>query len=65
MGGVKNFICYPAGAVIGSCITSVSAASFCQHANISDMLHPILTSFGPNNKCMNVHDMTSLGLKVT
>ena len=36
--------CYPAGAAAGLCITSVSAsASFCQHANISDMLHPILT----------------------
>ena len=51
---------YLASTAAGSCITSVSAASasassFCQHANISDMLHSILTKLGHNNKCMNVH----------
>ena len=32
-----------------------SSFFFCQHANISDMLHPILTSFDHNSKYMNAH----------
>ena len=66
-GKSSTFLIFPeisnlhlASAAAGSCITSVStasafASSFCQHANISDMLHSILTKLGHNNKCMNVH----------
>ena len=46
----------PAGSV-SPLVTQLTSSSscFCQHANISDMLHPILTSLGPNSKWVNAH----------
>ena len=34
---------------------TVTSSSSCQHANISDMLHPILTKLTHKNKCVNAH----------